>query len=197
MPRPAHQLLALFGLGALIGTAADQIHVQSGVLSYARPTPLLIGQAPWVPLLFGAAGVVLPLGNAVLLRLLRDRTATGSGRALASSVLWFFAAYASTAAFQAWPLLLAPALALAWGARVAVSSAPDRAIAGPLLAVGGSLFEAGLSSTGAFQYLHPDLLFVPAWLPALYLHASLMTREACLAFLAPARARSRPPALPR
>src|SRR6266508_3371407 len=64
----------------------------------------------------------------------------------------------------------------------------EKVIAGPILAVGGSLFEAALSSTGAFHYQHPDVLLVPAWLPALYLHASLLVREACLAFIARPRA---------
>ncbi len=190
--RRARQILVLFVVGALIGTAADQIHVRSGVLSYAHPSALLPGQASWVPLLFGAAGIILPIGNAVLMRLDRGGAAAGAGRALATSVLWFLAAYAATAAFQGSPFLLAAALALVWGVRVALAPAADKAIAGPLFAVAGSLFEAGLSSTGAFEYRKPDVLLVPAWLPALYLHTSLMTREACRVLLAPARARSSP-----
>jgi hypothetical protein len=195
MPRLV-ELGALFVLGAFIGTAADQIHVRSGVLSYPRPSQLIPGQPLWVPLLFGAAGVALPLANGALLRLARRRTSPGSARAVVSGVLWFFGAYASTALFQTTPRLLTIALVLAWGARVAHRPTLDKVLAGPIFALGGALFEAGLSSTGAFQYRAPGVWLVPAWLPALYLHASLMTREACLAFLALARDGESPGAPP-
>ncbi|HVI74556.1 MAG TPA: hypothetical protein VM683_06190 [Anaeromyxobacteraceae bacterium] len=196
MPRFV-QVAKLFGLGAFIGTAADQIHVRSGVLSYPRPSALLPGQPLWVPLLFGAAGVALPLANAAMLRATRERPPRSTVRGLAAAVLWFFAAYASTALFQAESRALAIALVSVWAARVALRPTPDELLAGPLFALGGALFEAGLSSTGAFQYRAPDFLLVPAWLPALYLHVSLMTREACLAFLGRGRdggRRADPPA---
>jgi hypothetical protein len=183
MPRLV-QVALLFALGAVVGTAADQIHVRAGVLSYPRGSALLPGQPSWVPLLFGAAGVALPLGNAALLRLALERPSPGSIRGVASAVLWFFTAYASTALLQAVPLLLATALVLAWSARVALRPTLDKLLAGPIFAFGGAVFEAWLSSTGAFHYRHPDVGLVPAWLPALYLHVSLMTREACLLFLA-------------
>ena len=182
MLRPV-DFVVLFGLGALVGTGADQIHVRAGVLSYPRPSEILPGQPLWVPLLFGAAGAVLPMLNAALLRLTPRSASRGSVRAVASASLWFFAAYASTALLQSAPLLLGLALVLVWAGRVALGPAMDKVLAGPLLALVGSLFEAGLSSTGAFQYRRPDVLLVPVWLPALYLHASLLTREAYLAFL--------------
>lgn len=182
----------LFALGATIGTVADQLHVRSGVLAYPHPAPWLGGEAPWVPLLFGAAGVVLPLSNAWLLRLSRGPPRPAPLRDLAAAVLWFFAAYLSTALFQGAPLRLAAALGVAWLARLAAAPALDAAVAGPAFAVAGSLFEAALSSTGAFRYLRPDLLLVPAWLPALYLHASLMTRAAAVALASPS-----PPGAPR
>jgi hypothetical protein len=178
----------LFGVGALIGTAADQIHVQSGISVYPRPSSLLFGQAWWVPLLFGAAGLALASWHAVLLRLTGEQTPRASSLGVARSMLWFLAVYASTAAFQHTPLRLTLALVLVWIARVATAPTKEKVIGGPILAVGGSLFEAALSSTGAFHYQHPDVLLVPAWLPALYLHASLLVREACLAFIARPRA---------
>jgi hypothetical protein len=51
-------------------------------------------------------------------------------------------------------------------------------------ALGGTLFEAMLSSTGAFYYTkdNQDILGVPIWLPALYLHASLLTRAIALRY---------------
>jgi hypothetical protein len=168
--------LSLLGLGALVGTGADQIHVRAAVLSYPG-RGVLMGQPLWVPLLFGGAGVFLPLANGALLRLTRERKLRGSVRGVAVAVLWFFGAYAATALLQRVPRLLAVGLVLAWGARVARCPTPDKLLAGPLFALGGALFESALSSTGAFHYRHPDLWLVPVWLPALYLHASLMTRE--------------------
>src|SRR5215831_14543365 len=149
------RLAAAFALGALIGPAADQIHLQSGVLSYSRPSRLLWGQALWVPPLFGGASLALVWGHALLKRLLHRPPVPASASACALTL----------------------ALTLLWGARVAISPTLDKAIAGPLYAILGPLFEAALSSTGAFHYRHPNLLGVPLWLPAIYLHVSLMTRE--------------------
>jgi hypothetical protein len=177
---------ALFGLGALVGTVGDRFHLHAGVLSYPD-VGVLWGQPLWVPLLFGAAGLVLPSANAALLVLAHEREQRGSARRLAAEVLWFLSAYASTALFRRAPALLTIALVVAWGIRVALAPTLDRLLAGPIFALAGPMFEAALSWTGAFRYRHPDLLLVPAWLPALYLHASLMTREAALVFLVRAR----------
>lgn len=183
-------LALLFSLGAVIGTGADQIHVQAAVLSYAHPAAFLSGQAIWVPLLFGSAGVVLTLAHAALLRSMHRAVPFGSPQRFAASLLAFLAAYGSTALFQNAPLALALGLLVAWAFRVVLAPAADKMIAGPLLALGGSLFESLLSSTGAFHYRSPDFASVPAWLPTLYLHASLMVREGYLAFFAaPRRAR--------
>ena len=38
----------------------------------------------------------------------------------------------------------------------------------------GLLFEALFSSLGLFYYHRPDLLGVPRWLPAIYLHVGLL-----------------------
>jgi glycerol-3-phosphate acyltransferase PlsY len=179
--RGAARIPVLFVLSALLGTAGDQLHVRFGVLGYARGSPLLFGQAPWVPFLFGAAGVALVLGHAPLLRL-REGSARASTAGFALSVLWFYAAYAATALLASAPVVLGAALFAAWGARVAATPTADKVVSGVLYAIAGPLFEAALSATGAFHYRRPDLLLVPLWLPALYLHVSLMTREAYLVF---------------
>lgn len=180
--RTAARLLLLFALAAVLGTAGDQLHVRFGVLSYPRGSPLLFGQALWVPFLFGAAGLVLVLGHAPLLRLVHDRSSRGSRFGFAISVVWFCGAYASTALLAGSPLILALALVGAWGARVRMAPKRDALLAGVAYAILGPLFESTLSATGAFHYATPDLLLVPQWLPALYLHVSIMTREAYLLF---------------
>jgi len=181
MRRPARVPL-IFALGAVLGTAGDQLHLRSGVLSCGWP--LLFGQPLWVPLVFGAAGVVLVLSHAPLLRLARGRPPRASGLGFARSVLWFYAAYACTALFRDAPLALTAALVGAWAARVALAPATDKLAAGVIYAIAGAVFESALSATGAFHYRRPDLLLVPEWLPALYLHVSLMTRKAYLVFVA-------------
>jgi hypothetical protein len=180
--RATVRLASLFALGAILGTAGDQLHLRAGVLSYPPGTALLLGQPPWVPLVFGAGGLALVLGHAPLLRAAGGGGARGSRRSLAWAVVWFYAAYASTALFADAPLTLAAALVAAWIARVAIAPAADGVAAGILYALLGPAFESALSATGAFHYRHPDLLRVPLWLPALYLHVSRMTREAYLAF---------------
>lgn len=176
-------------MGAAIGTLADQLHVRSGVLSYRHPCRALPGQAAWVPLLFGASGLVLTAGHAGLLRLTGERAPRATPAQLAQSALGFLAAYVSTVAFQRRPRRLALALASLWLARVLAAPATGKLVAGPLFATAGPLFESWLSSTGAFRYRRPDRMGVPLWLPALYLHAALMVRQAHLALFPLERAR--------
>ena len=184
-------VLALFFAGAVIGTLGDQIHVQFGVLSYPHPAPWLYGQASWVPLLFGCAGLALVLGNRTFIRpSLHPDIRTGDvlpatlGEVLGSFVL-FVAAYFSTGLFQDHPRLLALGLTAIWLLRIAPRPTRDKLLGGLASAVGGTLFEAALSSTGAFRYRSPDLWLVPIWLPALYLHVSLATRDIYLAWFLP------------
>jgi hypothetical protein len=180
--RFASRIAAIFALSGVLGTAGDQLHLRFGVLSYPPGWPKLLGQPLWVPAVFGAGGVALVLGYAPLLRLARADAARGSSTGFALSVLWFYAAYASTALLADAPLVLSVALVGAWGARMAVAPAPDVLLASAIYAIAGPLFESALSAEGAFRYRRPDLLLVPQWLPALYLHVALMTRQAYLLF---------------
>lgn len=157
----------------------------------------MFGQAPWVPLLFGASGLALTAGYAGLARLAGERAPRATLPELARSLLWFFAAYASTAAYQQKPRRLALALVSCWMARVLAAPTAGKLVAGPLLAAAGPLFESRLSSTGAFRYRRPDAMGLPLWLPALYLHASLMVREGQLALFPPERPRGFAPGRPR
>lgn len=185
--------MVLFGMGATIGTLADQLHVQSKVLSYRHPCRALFGQAPWVPLLFGTSGLTLTAGHAALLRFTGERAPRATLAQLARSLLWFLAAYASTAAHQRRPRRLALVLSSLWLARVLAAPTTGKLVFGPLLAMAGPLFESWFSSTGSFRYRRPDRMGVPLWLPALYLHAALMVRQAQLALFPLERARGSEP----
>ncbi len=179
--------VALAVLGGLICTVGDHLHAVSGVLTY--PHPFLFDQAWWVFPLFAAASLVCVLGA---------RPFVGEGerrpdaRQIAADGLGFFAAYAYTSFAPAdRPNVTLAVLAIAFLVRVLGERRDARLVAYCLaLSVAGSLFEAALSSTGQFAYLHPDLV-VPRWLPGIYLHAGLIAGELSILFRsAPAHRRA-------
>lgn len=167
----------VFVLGAVVGTLLDQIHVRAGVLAYTHP--LLFGQAAWVPLVFGSGGLVLV--NSHVLGMFGGDEGKPAPRSLAVPTLLFVGAYLLTGIAADRPVLVLSVLAVAWATRLALAPSHAIALAGLAFALGGPLFEAALSGTGAFTYRRPDALGVPCWLPALYLHAAGFTRAICLA----------------
>jgi hypothetical protein len=169
--------VALFLAGAVGGTLGDQIHVQFRVLRY--PSPWLLGQAAWVPPLFGAAALLLIDGQRWFVP--RSSAEPRPAAAVARTVALFYLAYLSTGLLQDSPRLLSLLLAGWWAARVALSPSADRVLSSLASALGGCLFEGWLSSTGAFAYRAPDVIGVPMWLGPLYLHVALMTRTIYLA----------------
>ena len=179
---------AVFVAGAVVGVTFDRLHVVSGVLCYARP--VLAGQAVWVPLLFGTGGLILVNGHRLFLR--RPPPVPPPPSSLVAPALAFAAAYVATALWSDHPRLLAAGLALAWIARIAGRPTADRIAAGLAVAVGGPLVEAAVSATGGFFYTHPDYLGVPIWLPALYLHVSLFTRQIDLLMRSPRQSEMAP-----
>ena len=173
--------LVLFAAGAVLGTSLDHIHVATAVLAY--PAPFAFAEALWVPPLFGLAAVSFvrlwqPLRSSA------DRKPS-LARVLAALAV-FAAAYAVTglagdSALFVWGVLLP-----AWVASIAGAGWRRRAIYGIAVAAVGTAFESALCWVGGFHYLVPTSLRVPLWLPALYLHASLLLRQLDLAFFAPA-----------
>jgi hypothetical protein len=171
----------LFLVGAFAGSSLDMIHVVSDVLYYPKPF-YFWGQAWWVPFLFGMAAIVLVAGYNMVSSFIGARDPSPPASALTESAIGFILAYLATGFFHHSELLLALGLVLAWSwhnKRHPGEGAVPYALA---VAVGGTLFEAILSSTGAFYYREPDVLGVPIWLPALYLHASLLTRAIALRY---------------
>ena len=173
MSRQLTSQAAVFAAGAMVGLVFDRIHVVTGVLWYAHPA--LFGQAVWVPLLFGAGGLVLVNGHRLFVR--HPPTLQPSPFSLVAPAVAFAAAYVATGLWSDHPVWLTAGLVLVWLCRVAIRPTRDRIAAGLAFAVGGPLVEATVSATGGFFYRRPDLLGVPIWLPALYLHVSLFTRQ--------------------
>jgi hypothetical protein len=171
----------LFLVGAIVGSALDMIHVLSGVLNYPKPF-YPWGQAWWVPFLFGAAAIVLVRGYRLVADLVGARDPALSSNALTSAALGFIGAYLATGLFHQQELLLAVGLVAAWSLHQRLHPGQGTGPYAFAVAIGGTLFESLLSSTGAFDYTEPDFLGVPIWLPALYLHAALLTRAIALRY---------------
>jgi len=188
----------------VVCTLGDQLHVRFGVITY--PHPLLAGQAWWVPLLFfGAVGSMLiayPVSFRAMKRALAwpgARATIGAGAARAA-IVEFFAAYAVTAVLAARPVVVLGALTGAFGLRLwldwrAADEAARRAIVAALPFVAGAivvgpLFEAMLIALGQFRYVHPHVIGISMWLPALYLWAAWAGRAMVHAWLGGAPASS-------
>jgi hypothetical protein len=163
-------------LGVIVAVPLDMLHVVTGVLSYAHPTPWMpFGlQAWWVLPLYACAGLALGLGHHnVASRLVTP--ASTSRVAVALGFASLVASYGSSGLLQSWPVAaLVAYVALFVVALVVVDKAarPSLALHGIGTAVVGPAVEALISSTGAFHYAHPDFAGVVLWLPGIYLNAA-------------------------
>lgn len=169
MPRHLWILIA----GAVGGTLCDRIHVACGVLDY--PAGALWGQPLWVPPLFASACWLLVTGMRTSRRLWWPDAPLPVAGDLVRGAAWFLAAYAASGLVGHRPLAAAVLLYGTWIMRLVPSRLPRTPVAAVCLvaALLGTAWEMGLSATGAFSYLGPDMANVPSWLPALYLHGAL------------------------
>jgi hypothetical protein len=167
--------LAVAAAGAVICTVCDHLHVVTGVLAY--PHVAFWGEAWWVPLLFGAAAVVIVASAASVRGLFgAPPLPSPSARRVAAGGVAFVTAYAFTAFGHELPNVVAAVLAGFWIARAL--QAPAWLVAySVVVAVGGSAFEATWSALGFFRYLVPDFAGIPRWLPGIYLHVAFLTAD--------------------
>jgi hypothetical protein len=161
---------ALLFTGAAAGAALDQIHVQTGVLSYRKPT--FLRQSWWVAPQFGVAAVAI----AEAARAFAARSPDGGESrsiGLGPDAVWFVASYVSTGLCRRWPRALSTLLLLTFFARLARRDDAGRvAVFAFGLAAFGTGYEHTLSGSGAFSYADPDVGNVPLWLPILYLQGA-------------------------
>ena len=158
--------LVAFVVGGIAGTLLDQIHVHYHVLYY--PKPWLWGQAWWVMPLMGLATLAIVSGSDWWMS---RRPDAGRDEGVLEAAGMFVAAYWASGQWHQHPIGLAIAYALVMPLR---STRPSTLAFAGLLALGGTLFEIGLTGTGAFVYRFPDVLGVPMWLPGLYMHAAAL-----------------------
>jgi hypothetical protein len=161
-----------FLAGAAGGLAGDYFcHVRTGVLSYPDPGPW--GQPWWVGPQFGAWLLVLLTAAGPFAAVASRRVALRMPRDAITGAIWFAAAYGVTGLFRDHPRALLAGMLVAFAARLAVREDRVPLLAWSLLvAAGGVAWEALISGLGLFHYAQPDLVGVPIWLPAIYLHGA-------------------------
>jgi hypothetical protein len=170
-------------------------HTLPDALSHDEPG--WFGQAWWVPLGFAAGTLWFYLSACFFARYLPE---PGPG-AVVSGAAWFVGAYAATGLFHQHPEALALGLLALWLGRLALAERPGIVAAyALLLATTGCLAEGAIAATGVFEYAHEDVVNVPLWLFALYLHGAQLALALAGRFSdsrASMRAASSPPTAPK
>ena len=179
------RILVLLLFGALVGPAADYMHVASGATFY--PPRALIGEISlfgwmplWVPALFAAATVLIGLSVPASDSLFGGRRSHPGARSwlgVVSGVVVFLGIYAASAflpfATGGWRDIVVALAALSYWA-IWEGTWPGLVL-GAGTALAGTLVEMALVQAGVFAYgsQHANFFGVASWLPWLYLAASV------------------------
>jgi hypothetical protein len=191
----AARLAICFCLGALLGTLLDGIHVYGDVESY--PDPLLGRWAWFVPLEFGAAGV---LAGALIPAL--ERVAGPPLpphwplRVRIAELCLIVAAYLSTVVLDAAPVLVTTGLIALLAIRLTFWPVPGDWLYALIGAAVGPVLEATISALGAFDYSNPDVAGIPMWLPVLWALGGIFIRRLFLPIVYRSRNSTSPPSAP-
>ncbi len=174
-------ILLCFTLGAICGTCGDYAHVITQTDGYPHngPFPFLplpyVEMPVWVPLLFGAAVMLMGITHKLFSMTYKPRLA-GNNVAVAVAPLAFVSIYVLTGIIHAGvglqDLWLAATAILFWWI---CDRTPTGAMLALLVAVCGTLFEIFLVGVHGFFYYpaFSGLFGVPTWLPWLYVVASV------------------------
>ncbi|MGL6234839.1 MAG: hypothetical protein ACRC20_05795 [Segniliparus sp.] len=145
-------------------------HVRHGILRY-HWQPQLDGQSYWVYLVFFAASLLIV--SAAWLFPVPSVPARPPWRTLITDYAVVAAGYTASGFFgNSHPRAFFWAVTALWLVRV-LATRDDRlpvVAASVLLGALGSLGEGLFSQLGLFDYAHQDVVRVPLWLGALYLH---------------------------
>lgn len=161
----------LFLLGSTLGTATDTWLVYSGVERY--PAPLLFSVAWWVPLLFGAAAVVIGYSHPLVDPLLHHRRRRPHPLITSGELLWLLLAYTISTSILYSLAKVGLLLVIYLNFWVIEGRGWQNLLLSLATAITGTLIEMVLVAAGMFSYVHPDFIGVPYWLPCLYMCASL------------------------
>lgn len=182
------QQAAVMGLAsAILGPLCDGQHSAHGVLHYADPVHLtLLGALTletcwWVPLLFGAAGVILGVAHPLLDAWLPEsRPRWGTDPSWAVVVLGiavFVLQYAASGILEPQlghslgplPALDALLAGVAWAHWAAFDGTRQGLFMACLTAVAGPAVEVGLiNGLHLYHYTHAQAAGIPLWIPWVY-----------------------------
>lgn len=179
----AQHLLLLFLIGAITGSLLDAFHVYSNIEHY--PTPVFMGLAWWVPLLFGGATVAIGYSHPMIDPLLHNRRPSKHMMSSMAESGWIVLAYlisASTLGSMAKAAFLWIIYFNFW---LLAGIGWQNLLLSLVTAITGTLVEMVLVAGGAFSYLHPDFIGVPYWLPCMYACASLAVGDLGRSLLVP------------
>lgn len=172
----AGRILALFVFGSIVITTFDGFHTWSDTTRYASPVVLRVSW--WAPLTLGLASAAGGAAYALLYQTLGGRRAPPSWSLLAPALAIFAALYAFSGFFHG---ASETKLVVLGTAGLALFAWLDRSLAGiacaAVTAFTGTLSEIVAGRTGAFEYIRPDFLGVPMWLPALYVCAAAVVGQ--------------------
>ncbi len=168
--------LILAFIGSLLGTLLDYSHVASGTIVYSHPA--IRGVAWWVPLLYASAGLGIGLSHPWLDARFRADGASTRRETSPENVLFALVGLAAVWGSSGYLPMADSLRSLVLGPlALGVWFACDRTRYGLVLALAtalvGCLVELGLSSLGAFRYVHPDAGPIASWLPWIYVTASV------------------------
>jgi hypothetical protein len=178
VPRPTtSRLAACFAIGAVLGTSLDAIHVYRDVLVYHGAT--LGDTGWWVIVQFGLVGLA---GGLAVPAVERAAGPAEPPRWTVDQVVGELVLFAALYLLTTLPapgdagLLTAGLFALA-GLRLALVPVQGDWAYALAAATLGPLGEILISATGVFEYLHPDFLGIPYWLPGLWANGGLLLRR--------------------
>ncbi|TNE43663.1 MAG: hypothetical protein EP343_33140 [Deltaproteobacteria bacterium] len=166
--------LFLFLVGGTIISLGDRFHIVFGVLSQNDQS--FLGQAWWVPLVFGVAGLLMFPSWVILRKVFRGVVYPIRISGLIGSTILFLIAYAATGPFAKYAYIMTGILVGAWIVRLWWRTQTDVAtvVFCLLLAIAGPLVEIGFSAAGMFEYHVHHMWSIPMWLPGIYLHGALV-----------------------
>lgn len=163
--------VAAFLIGALVGTAWDQLQVRAAGLAYAHAIPL-VRQPWWIPVEFGLIAVV---AVAAVVLLGDPAPRDESSRVAGIEWIWTTGLYAVAAFFYSYPWIVFGVLALALVARGgdALVAAEAHRIPAVIILLIGPVTQIFLAKAGLLVYRHDVLAGIPVWLPLLWANTFL------------------------
>lgn len=171
MKRSRWVIAWLFLSGTILGTGLDAIDVYSHVERYSRP--ILFGLAWWVPPLFGVAAVAIGYSHPLVDPLIGNIRPARRLSISVGELAWLLLAQLVGASMLDSIAKVGLLILVYLNFWLLAGRSWQNLLLSLVTAITGTLIEMILVASGAFSYVHPDILGVPYWLPCIYACASL------------------------